>query len=67
MVEVDGTIVKNTTGMISILQNKQAGDTVAMKIYRVEGLNDMESFEEIPDGEYMDLTVELAMLDEVAQ
>ncbi|MBO5501691.1 MAG: trypsin-like peptidase domain-containing protein, partial [Clostridia bacterium] len=38
VVEVDGTIIKNTTGMINILQSKQAGDTVAMKVYRVEGL-----------------------------
>ncbi len=67
VVEVDGTIVKSTTEMINILQNKQAGDMVAMKIYRVEGLNDMESFEDIPDGEYIDLTVELAILDSVAQ
>lgn len=67
VVEVDGTIIKNTTEMINILQNKQAGDTAAMKVYRVEGLNDMESFEEIPDGEYIDVTVELAILDSVAQ
>ena len=67
VVEVDGTIIKSTTEMINILQNKQAGDTAAMKVYRVEGLNDMESFEEIPDGEYIDVTVELAILDSVAQ
>ena len=67
VVEVDGTIIKSTTEMINILQNKQAGDTATMKVYRVEGLNDMESFEEIPDGEYIDVTVELAILDSVAQ
>lgn len=67
VVEVDGTIIKSTTEMINILQNKQAGDTAAMKVYRVEGLNDMESFEEIPDGEYIDVIVELAILDSVAQ
>ena len=67
VVEVDGTIIKGTTEMINILQNKQAGDTAAMKVYRVEGLHEMESFEEIPDGEYIDLTVELAILDSVTQ
>jgi len=67
VVEVDGNIIKNTTGMINILQNKQAGDIATMKVYRVEGLNEMESFEDIPDGEYIDLTVELAILDEVVQ
>ena len=67
VVEIDGTIIKNTTEMINILQNKQAGDIVAMKVYRVEGLNDMETFEDIPDGEYIDLQVELAILDSVTQ
>ncbi|MBE5800759.1 MAG: PDZ domain-containing protein [Clostridiales bacterium] len=67
VVEVDGTIVKSTTEMINILQNKKAGDTAAMKIYRVEGLGEMETFEDIPEGEYMDLTVELAILDSVEQ
>lgn len=67
VVEVDGTIIKSTTEMINILQNKQAGDIVAMKVYRVEGLNDMETFEDIPDGEYIDMQVELAILDSVTQ
>lgn len=67
VVEVDGTVIKSTTEMINILQNKQVGDTAAMKVYRVEGLHEMESFEEIPDGEYIDLTVELAILDSVTQ
>ena len=67
VVEVDGTVIKNTTEMINILQNKKAGDTAAMKVYRVEGLDDMESYEEIPDGEYIDLVVELAILDSVTQ
>ncbi len=67
VVEIDGTIIKNTTEMINILQNKQAGDTVNMKVYRVEGLNEMETFEEIPEGQYIDLVAELAILDSVAQ
>jgi len=67
VVEVDGTIIKNTTGLINILQNKQAGDTAEMKVYRVEGLSEMETYEDIPDGEYIDLTVELAILDDVIQ
>ncbi len=67
VVEVDGTIIKTTTEMINILQNKQAGDVVAIKVYRVEGLAALESFEDIPDGEYIDLEVELAILDAVEQ
>jgi serine protease Do len=67
VVEIDGTIIKNTNAMISLLQNKQAGDTANMKVYRVEGLNEMETFDEIPEGEYIDIVVELAILDSVSQ
>jgi hypothetical protein len=38
-----------------------------MKVYRVEGLNEMETFDEIPEGEYIDIVVELAILDSVSQ
>ena len=68
IVEVDGTIITSTTQMVSILQSKQAGETVSVKLYRVEGgLNNVESSYDIPDGDYMDLTVSLAMLDDVQQ
>ncbi len=67
VVEVDGTVIKTTTTMINLLQSKQVGDQVAIKVYRVEGLAGMETYEEIPEGQYIDLTVELAMLDAVAQ
>ena len=54
--------------MTSILQSKQAGDTATLKVYRVEGgLDSYEDQTSIPDGEYIDLTVELAMLDAAAQ
>ena len=67
VVEVDGTIIKSTTEMISILQAKQAGDTVAIKAYRSEGLLDAQTVSDIKDGEYIDLTVSLAILDNVKQ
>ena len=67
VVEIDGTIISNTTQMTSYLQSKQAGDVVKMKIYRVDGgLNNVEG-NDIPDGEYIDLEVTLAVLDEVQQ
>ena len=67
VVEIDGNIISNTTQMTSYLQSKQAGDVVKMKIYRVDGgLNNVEG-NDIPDGEYIDLEVTLAVLDEVQQ
>ena len=67
VVEIDGEIMSSDTKMTSYLQSKQAGDVVKVKLYRVEGgLNNVEG-DDLPDGEYIDLEVELAILDEVQQ
>lgn len=67
VVEVDGTVITSTTQMVSILQSKQVGETAAVKIYRVEGLDAIEDVNDIPEGQYMDLSIELALLDNVKQ
>ena len=67
VVEIDGNIISNTTQMTSYLQSKKAGDTVKVKVYRVDGgLNNVEG-NDIPNGEYIDLDVTLEILDEVQQ
>ncbi len=65
VVEIDGQRVEDTTTMLEILQAKEVGDTANVKVYRVEGLEEVESLEDLPDGEYVDVVVELAMLDGV--
>ncbi|NLO85511.1 MAG: PDZ domain-containing protein [Clostridiales bacterium] len=68
IVDVDGTVITSVTQMKSMLQAKQANDTVEMKVYRVEGgLNNADENATIPIGEYVDLTVGLAILDAVQQ
>lgn len=67
VVEVDGNVITTTKQMVSILQAKEAGETAAVKIYRVEGLDSIQNPEDIPDGEYLDMTIELAILDNVKQ
>ena len=67
IVDVDGNVITSTKQMVSILQAKEAGQKVAVKIYRVEGLESIENYEDIPEGEYIDLTIELAILDNVKQ
>ena len=65
VVQIDDKIIANTSDMTSYLQQKKAGDVVTMKVYRVKGgLNNVKG-NDIPSGEYIDLTVELAMLDEI--
>ena len=68
VVSVDGTRISSKEEMTAILQSKQAGDTVILKVYRVEGgLSSYDDQTSLPDGEYIDLTVELAILDVAAQ
>lgn len=67
VVEIDGTRVSNTTEMTGYLQSKQAGDVVKVKVYRVEGgLNNVKG-NDIPKGDYLELDVTLAILDDVQQ
>ncbi len=67
VVEIDGKIISTTTDMTSYLQSKQAGDTVNVKVYRVEGGLENVKGNNIPDGEYIELQAELKILDNVAQ
>ena len=66
-VVIDGNIITNTTQMTSYLQSKHAGDVVKMKVYRVEGGLQNVQGSDLPDGDYIDLEVTLALLDDVQQ
>lgn len=67
IVEADGTVVSTTSQLITILQAKNAGDSVSIKLYRSEGLANATTVDDIQDGAYQDVNVELAILDNVAQ
>ena len=68
VVEADGTVISTSTELVEIVQGKKAGDEIALKIYRVEGLDAIERWSDIPtDGEYIDITVKLEILDAVKQ
>ncbi|HNW86473.1 MAG TPA: trypsin-like peptidase domain-containing protein [Candidatus Limiplasma sp.] len=67
IVQADGTVITSTSQLISILQAKNAGDSAEIKLYRAEGITDAKSIDDIKTGEYKDVTVTLAMLDNVKQ
>ena len=67
VVQIDEEIIADTTDMTSYLQQKKPGDVVKVKVYRVDGGLNNVTGNEIPHGEYIDLDVELAMLDDVKQ
>lgn len=66
VVEMDGMEITAITQMANLLQEKEAGDTVAVKIFRVEGIESAQSYSELGEGEFLDLTVELVLLDKTA-
>ncbi len=67
IVEIDGQRMITTTEMITYLSEKKEGDMVKVKVYRVPGIQEFDTVDEIPKGEYLDFDVTLAILDEVAQ
>ncbi len=67
IVEIDGQRMITTDEMITYLSTKKEGDVVKVKVYRVPGIQNFGTVDEIPKGEYMDFDVTLAILDKVAQ
>ena len=72
IVDVNDTIVTTSDEMNAIIRSKSAGDVLKVKVYRVAGLADLmdqDSIDpdDVPDGEYVDLEVSLAVVDEVKQ
>ena len=72
IVDVNDTIITNSTEMNQIISAKKAGDALQVKVYRAEGLlemieQDSINAEDVPDGEYVDLEVVLAIVDDVKQ
>ncbi|MBR2822309.1 MAG: trypsin-like peptidase domain-containing protein [Clostridia bacterium] len=66
IVEANGTVLTTTTDLTSIIGSLKEGDQVALKVYRT-GV-DLYNTTDIPtDGEYVDLTLTLAIVDAIAQ
>jgi len=65
IVEVDGTIIGNSSALIEHLQgNYKNGDVIQVKIYRAENIQDAKTVGEIGEGEYIDLEVTLKVYGE---
>ncbi len=67
IVEIDAQRMTSTDEMISYLSKMKEGDMVKVKVYRVPGIKEFETVDEIPKGEYLEFDVKLAILDKVAQ
>jgi len=65
IVDVNGTVIQSSSGLIDELSKHSEGETLAVKIYRVEGILDAKTVEDIGTGTYMDLKVEFKVIDVV--
>ena len=59
IVEIDGDIVTSTEVVSKALERHTFGETVNVKVYRVEGAGSANSASELGEGEYIDFSIEL--------
>ena len=67
MQAADIIVITSTSQLQEIIAEKNAGDTVEIKVYRVPGLADLTDADEIPEGEYITMTVTLEVVDSSVQ
>lgn len=72
IVDVDDTVITTFSQMSGIISSKSAGDVIKVKVYRVEGLDDLlndenATLDDIPEGQYVDMEITLAVVDNVKQ
>ncbi|MBR3017889.1 MAG: trypsin-like peptidase domain-containing protein [Clostridia bacterium] len=70
VVELDGTVLDSQNALINKLNGYKEGDTIQVKVYRdpalteQAGLNSIDT-SKLGDGEYVDLTVTLRVIDDM--
>ena len=69
IVEAEGTVITTVSQLQNIIKGYNEGDTLSIRVYRAEGMADaVEKGLETPtDGEYVDLSVTLRIVDDVKQ
>jgi serine protease Do len=67
ILEADGTRVRTTEALMSIVQGHAVGEKVQLKVYRIPNLSILKADEKFPDGEYLTLDVEVKILDATKQ
>jgi serine protease Do len=65
MVEINGQVITSVEEEIEILGKLKEGDEVKLKVFRPETVNETGGVSS--EGDYVDLTVKLAIVDAVAQ
>lgn len=63
VVDVNDTVITSSSQMATMLQSMNAGDVVRVKVYRVDNITTAQTTSELHEGQYVDLQVELRVLD----
>ena len=61
IIRVDGERVTMHTDLMNQIAMRAAGDSVTLTVYRIPGLADLTLQDRIPEGETMDITIELEL------
>ncbi len=64
IVDVEDTIITDTDQLIALVGKYKAGDTLQVKVYRVEGILDLTANEDAPEGEYVDVEITLEVIED---
>ena len=59
IVEVDGNIATSTSVITQALSSHEIGETLKVKIYRVENYENAQSISDLGEGQYIDFEIEL--------
>jgi len=67
VVDVNGTVITSASQLQQVISQYKAGDTLKLVVYRAPGILDISGNDDAPDGEYVDLEVTLAVIDDILQ
>ena len=67
IVDVNDNVITNTDQLNGIIEGMSEGDVLQVKVYRVPGIEGLNGYDPIPDGEYVDLEIALKVIDTVKQ
>ena len=67
IVELNGQVITTVSDMTGLIAQMKEGDQLQVKVFRPETVVDAENVQISTDGNYVDLTLTLAVVDAVAQ
>ena len=67
IVEVNGQVITSVSEEVELVSQMKEGDEVAVRVFRPKTVTDAQAGRISTEGEYVDLTVTLAIVDQITQ